>query len=144
MNGREFLDVARKLAVGRTEAEWRSAAGRAYYALFLEARARLENWGFRRPARDQVHAFVRLKFIYANDLELKRIGRDLEKLGAIRNEADYQLISPVHEFSTGRTARDAVELAERSILLLDQIEADPARLVSAIQSLRPPNSSTPG
>jgi hypothetical protein len=33
MDGRAFLAVARRLAHEPTEADWRSAAGRAYYAL---------------------------------------------------------------------------------------------------------------
>jgi hypothetical protein len=41
MDGRSFLDVATDLAAGPTEAHWRAAAGRAYYALFHEGLAAL-------------------------------------------------------------------------------------------------------
>lgn len=44
MNGRAFLEVARGLAQDATEAHWRSALGRAYYALLLEARDLLLRW----------------------------------------------------------------------------------------------------
>ena len=38
MDGRAFLNVARRLAQEPTEADWRTAAGRAYYALMLEGK----------------------------------------------------------------------------------------------------------
>src|ERR671933_661171 len=92
MNGRDFLDVARELSRGTTEAHWRAAAGRAYYALLLEGWATLEQWGFK-VAKQQVHALVRLKFTYANNADLRAIGDALDELVRLRNEADYQLKS---------------------------------------------------
>jgi hypothetical protein len=63
MDGRAFLTVARRLAHEHTEADWRSAAGRAYYALLLEGKAAFQRWGFTPPPRDQIHRFVRLCFV---------------------------------------------------------------------------------
>ena len=94
MDGRAFLEVARELASGATEAHWRTAAGRAYYALLLEGRARLQRWGFVATPRESMHTFVRLKFLYAGDPDLKRVGRALDRLSQLRNEADYQPASP--------------------------------------------------
>jgi len=43
MTGRELLAVAQQLAGAGTEAEWRSAISRAYYAAFHVARELLED-----------------------------------------------------------------------------------------------------
>ena len=86
-----MLDVARELAAGSSEAYWRSSVGLAYYALLHQVLDMLRRWGFSLPPRDKVHAFARLKLVYATDPDLKRIGLTLEALGRLRNAADYQL-----------------------------------------------------
>jgi hypothetical protein len=91
MDGRAWLDVARELATGPSEAHWRSSVGRAYYALLHEALHALRRWGLSLPPRDKVHTFARLKLVDATDPDLKRIGLMLEALGRLRNAADYQL-----------------------------------------------------
>jgi hypothetical protein len=67
MKGRAFLGAAREMAAGTTEDRWRTAAGRAYYALMLEGREALRRWGFSVPPRHNVHAFVRLRLVFAAD-----------------------------------------------------------------------------
>jgi hypothetical protein len=124
MDGRAFLDVARELAAGSSEAHRRSSAGRAYYALLHEALETLHRWGFSLPPRDKVHTFARLKLVYATDRDLKRIGLTLEALGRLRNAADYQL-TPSGPFGSARSATQALTDAESAIALLDAIEADP-------------------
>ena len=85
MDGRAFLQSARDLLATSSEANWRSAAGRAYYALLHEARAVLDRWSFPTPPGQSIHTFVRLRFTYAASAELKQVGRDLEGLGLLRN-----------------------------------------------------------
>src|SRR4029077_11794912 len=123
MDGREFLLVARELALGATEAHWRSAVGRADYALFLGGLAALERWGFARPPRHQVHAFVRLRFTYASDSDLRRAGKAIDDLVQRRNEADYQ-IAFYGSFADAAEANRVIREAESNLALLDQVEAD--------------------
>jgi hypothetical protein len=136
MRGRAFLDVAKRLVKRSEESSWRSAAGRAYYALFLESRDALERWGFAGPRRDQAHVAVRLKFLYAKDETLRKIAADLELLGSRRNAADYQIETPGPYFSNKTEASRMIENAELAIALLDQIDADDARRDAAIQAIR--------
>jgi hypothetical protein len=136
MDGRTLLDVARELAAGSTEAHWRSSVGRAYYALLHEVLGALGRWGFALPPRDKVHSFARLKFVFATDLDLKRIGLTLESLGRLRNTADYQL-GTSGPFASRRISASALNDAESVIVLLDAIEADPARHAGAVRTIPP-------
>ncbi len=58
MNPTSFLDVAEWLLTGESEADWRSAVSRAYYAAFHVARQLLQDCGFAVPRMEQVHVFV--------------------------------------------------------------------------------------
>ncbi len=134
MDGRKFLDVAGELVVGRSEAHWRAAAGRAYYAVLLEGRDCLHRWGFTPPPRDQVHAFVRLRFTYAPDPDLRQIGIALDYLSQLRNRADYEMSSA--SFATDRRAHRALTDATRAISILDAIDSAPPRRAAAIAAIR--------
>ncbi len=135
MDGRAFLGFARLLVGGTTEANWRSAAGRAYYALLLEGRESLGRWGFAPPPHHQVHAFVRLRFSYAADPDLKVIGDVVDRLGQLRNRADYDL-QPVTWFASSARTQRALTEAQTALDLLDQIEADSGRRSAAIAAIR--------
>jgi uncharacterized protein (UPF0332 family) len=134
MDGRAFLVVARELAAGSTAAHWRSAAGRAYYALFLEARDHLERGGFVPQKRDPVHSFVRLRFIYAADADLVKVGRTLDNLLQLRTTADYHLRTA--SFVDDTEAQTCLRDATAALALLDAVEADPARRAAAISAMR--------
>ena len=58
VNFRDYLSLARTLAGGMTEAEWRSASSRAYYAAFHVARLLLLDLGFRVPQADRAHGYL--------------------------------------------------------------------------------------
>ena len=135
MDGRAFLDVAERLAQGLTESDWRTSAGRAYYALMLEGRAALGRWGFMLPPHEQVHRFVRLRLTYAPDSDLKQVGRRLEELGLLRNRADYQIEKP-GPFASAIGAAQAVLKARDAISRLDQVDGDAARRAAAIAGIR--------
>lgn len=134
MDGRAFLDPAKDLVGGPTEAYWRAAAVHAYYGLLLECREALARWGRPLPPRESVHSFVRLKLVYASDSDLQTIGDALDHLVQLRNIASYRLSAP-KQFASGAAARQAVQMATDALALLDAIEADPARRAAAIASL---------
>ena len=136
MRGRALLTPARDLAAGPTEAYWRTAAVNAYYALLLECRDTLAQWGIAFQRQQSVHASVRLKLLYAADTDLKKIGRTLETLGQLRNLASYHLI-PLKQFASGAAAQQAIQDADDALTILDAIEADPARRAAAIAALPP-------
>jgi hypothetical protein len=128
--------VARELAAGSSETHWRSSTGRANYALLHEVLSALQRWGFPLPARDKVHAFARLKLIFATDPDLKRIGLTLEALGRLRNAADYQL-STSGPFGLARVAATALADAEAAVRRLDALEANPGRRNAVVGSIPP-------
>ena len=136
MNGRAFLGPAEDLAAGPGEAHRRSAAGRAYYAIFQEAFASLKRWGFRVPPRENVHAYVRLRFAYSSDPDARRIGDTLDNLSRLRNMADYQL-AEVDAFRTSKAAYQAINDSRSAIALLDAIEADPDRRAGVVGTILP-------
>jgi hypothetical protein len=136
MDGRAFLDVARDLAGGGTEAHWRSAIGRAYYALMLEGREALSRWGRTLPRGQNVHTWSRLRFTYAADVDLKEVGLALDDLVQLRNQADYNL-APSPVFASAARALQAIQRATDALARLDAIEADPARRAAAIAALPP-------
>ena len=96
----------------------------------------LGRWGFAVPPRDRVHTFARLKFVYATDADVKRIGFTLEALGHLRNPADYQL-GTSGPFVSPRIAVSTLTDAESAVALLDAIEADPAPCARATRTIPP-------
>ena len=136
MNGRAFLDPARDLVRGSSELHWRAAAGRAYYAAFQEARAALERWRVAIPPRENIHAAVRLRFLYAGHAEAKELGRTLDNLVRLRNEADYRLASP-GSFRDAVEAQAAIVEADELIARLDAIESAPTLRAEVASSIRP-------
>ena len=135
MRGREFLKSARDLLAVGGEPNWRSALGRAYYALVHEGTEALLRWGFPRPPGEQIHRFVRLRFDSTPHPDFRSIGIALDVLGRFRNQADYQLSNP-GVFANGVVAGQATRDATDAIAHLDAIEADNVRLAVAVAALR--------
>lgn len=135
MQGRVFLDLAREILAGDTEGHRRAALGRAYYGLMLECRDALFRWGFKIAPRDSVHTFVRLRFGYPADPELKSIGHALEKLGKLRSKADYDL-SSLPDFASNPPIRQAIDDATDALALLDAIDTDAVRRTAAVAAVR--------
>jgi hypothetical protein len=83
-----------------------------------------------------VHAWVRLPLVYAADANLKQIGKVLEDLVRLRNQASYDL-TPLPQFASPDAAQDAIQEAVDALALLDGIESDPVRQAAAIATIRP-------
>ena len=136
MPGRGFLDVASESAAGSSEFHWRSATVDAYYALFLECRDALFKWGFVHPRRDNIHTWVRLRFTYSRQNDLKQIADALDKLVRRRNHASYDF-APSTVFANPAAAWDAIQQAIDALAQLDPIDVDPVRRAAAIASIPP-------
>ena len=101
----------------------------------LEGWAALLRWGFVVPPREPIHRFVRLRFSYATDPDLNRVGDALDWLGRLRNQADYQPNTP-GPFKNALRVSQAIGDAEGSLLRLDQVETDATRRAVAIAGIR--------
>jgi hypothetical protein len=134
MRGRDFLDTASRLTRMNAESDWRSAIGRAYYALYLECRDALRRWGFAIPPRSS-HRDVYQHISFPNNVDLARIAKAFSNLSSVRNRADYDL-APHWMFASSAATIDAVREARDAITLLDAIDADPARRAQAITDIR--------
>ena len=89
MNFRDYLTVATRLMAGATEADWRSAISRAYYAAFHVGCDLLRTLGFRVPRADRAHAFVWLRLSNSGHPDVNQAGSDLNQFRGERNRADY-------------------------------------------------------
>ena len=135
MQGRAFLILAREQLAVADEVHRRGAVGRAYYALFLESREALSRWGLPPPRGISPHSYVRLRFVFPANPDLKKLGRALEELSHRRNDADYEL-APLAVFASDAEALRLVQRATDAIALLDAVDADPARRAAAVAAIR--------
>ena len=97
MTGTDFLPVAARLASGPTEADWRTAVGRTYYAVFHVARQLLEDLGFRVPHADRAHAYLWMRLSNCGNVQVERAAADLQLMRRHRNNADYDLHRPLKQ-----------------------------------------------
>lgn len=135
MDGRLFLAVARSLSAEDDEASLRTAAGRAYYALFLEARDARTRWGLAPVGNVKIHGTVREQFERTGDSSLEFIATRLRELFQLRAQADYENAIP-GPFESHFVVEEAVRHAEDAINLLLEIDDEPARRKAAIAAIR--------
>lgn len=123
MNGRDFLPLAAHLAGGTTEAEWRSAVSRAYYASFHVARRLLSELGFTVPRADRAHQYLVFRLSNSGEPPVEQAGRDFETLRRLRNRADYDELPALPQ----PQAFAGVRLAEHVIQTFDDARLEPVR-----------------
>jgi uncharacterized protein (UPF0332 family) len=111
------------LAAGATEADWRTAVSRAYYAAFHVARRLLADLSFTVPRADRAHQYLVYRLSNCGEAAGEQAGRDLETLRRLRNRADYDEVPAL----TQPQATAAVQLAEGIIGALDAARQEPAR-----------------
>lgn len=119
MEFRDYLSLAATLRDGSTEAEWRSASSRAYYAAFHVARQMLLSLGFVVPRADRAHAYLWLRLANAGHADVELAGNRLNHLRGDRNAGDYdetrtwrQVLAARHV----RTAEDIIQAIDAAMI----------------------------
>jgi uncharacterized protein (UPF0332 family) len=123
MDYRDYLTLAVSLAAGSTEAEWRAAVSRAYYAAFHVARELLLGLRFRVPHADRAHAYLWLRLANAGVADVQLAGNRLNALRHQRNRADYSARPSLLQ----TTAVNEIRNAQNIIQALDAAAVDPVR-----------------
>jgi uncharacterized protein (UPF0332 family) len=123
MTGRDFLPLAFRLVAATTEAEWRTAVSRAYYAAFHVARVLFEDLGFAVPRGEQAHGYLWLRLHNCGNLVLQQAGANLQALRRQRNRADYDF--QFQQLSSAAVPQ--VRLADNIIRGLDSALVEPIR-----------------
>ena len=126
IRGEEFLRLAENYAQGQTEADWRSAVSRAYYAAFHVARQFMGDLGFVTPRADQAHAFLWRRLGNCGHVPLALTGSRLNQLRGERNRADYDLSSDLAR----KDAQAAVKSAALIIATLQALSSEDRQLVT--------------
>lgn len=130
ISGREFLTLAETWSRSRTEAEWRCAVSRAYYASFHECRRLLNQLAFAVPRADLAHAYLWRRLENSGVESLASIGKDLGWMRSERNLSDYD----IHKTVARATAVRAVEASASVIDSLDRLsEADRRQATEAMR-----------
>lgn len=115
--------VGTTLAAGSTEAEWRTAVSRAYYAAFHGACDLLFLCGFSVPRAEQAHAYLSLRLSNAGDAQVVRAGKRLQLLRRNRNWADYEFRRLLDQL----LAKSQVQIAQDILSILEAAALEPIK-----------------
>ncbi len=118
-----FLDVAKKFLKIPSEAAYRSAVSRAYYATFHAASGLLAKLGIQTSTGSYAHGQLRARFNNCGVAEGAEIARWLQELHHHRLLADYELTSD--KFATQFQSGVWIIKAEQAILKLNSLAASP-------------------
>jgi hypothetical protein len=135
----DFLDIANRFHNAPTEAERRTAIGRAYYSLYNLLIDFLATSGIPLPGGGDNHAAVVYYLTRSGDAAADTIGQALKTLRWQRNQADYDLWRAIDV----RHSTLAFGLAHRQFVAFQGLPpAALAAFVSAVKRLgvyRPPS-----
>ena len=123
MDARTFLSTADQLAQGATEADWRSAVSRAYYAVFHVARQLFTACNFTVPRADRAHSYLWMGLCNCGEAAVQRAGAALDALRRLRNHADYDVARPLLQ----ATALTQVQNARQVLQALDAAAQEPLK-----------------
>jgi hypothetical protein len=129
----DFRRLAAEMLQGRcSPAQTRTAISRSYYAPFLIAKRDLgPHFFFEKGAK--AHEQVQQLFLSCGGPPLKAIGRKLDELRAVRNDADYDLADSYVD------SRDNARLEEqKSARLIRELKLvfDPTNISVHLQEMR--------
>jgi uncharacterized protein (UPF0332 family) len=133
MNGRDFLLVAYDLLDGLREADWRSAASRAYYAAFHAARDFMLAAGFSTPLAERAHAYLWHRLANSGHPDIVALGNTMSQFRGFRNSADYDTGHPLRL----ATAVHMVHAIDELIKRFDDLNSIPeirARVIDAMKT----------
>jgi uncharacterized protein (UPF0332 family) len=117
MTGHDFHSLAKQLASGTSEAEWRTSISRSYYGAFHVARTLLADLGFVIPADDKAHTHVYWRLNNCGVAVVRNAATDLYGLRRLRNRADYDL----HRAVDASLTHNQVTIASGIIQTLDNL-----------------------
>jgi uncharacterized protein (UPF0332 family) len=132
MRGRDFLDVAFDLAAGLREADWRSAASRAYYAGFHSARDLLSACAFSVPVSEQAHVYLWRRLRNSSHPDMKAAGAKMDQFRQVRNSADYD----TRRYFPQNLAMAMAETVEEIIKLFEALPSLPQTQTEFVESIR--------
>lgn len=134
MNPREFLDLARLLAIGTPKPAYlRTATSRAYYSAHHVGAATLVRMGCKISAGPSGHGDVWKRLQQSGDEELTVGGSLLADLYTNRIKADYRLEDRRAENQTN--VRGHIELAKKIVEAIERSCSGPKRqdIINAIK-----------
>jgi uncharacterized protein (UPF0332 family) len=122
MKPEAFLAVAKDLANGSREADWRSAVSRAYYAAFHASLTAINNCGVRFGKSSAAHEKLAICLQHAGSSQVTTAGMQLGSLRTARNEADYDLHSRL--FQSAHTPAIQISVAEQVVAATAAIQGN--------------------
>jgi uncharacterized protein (UPF0332 family) len=129
MDGKDFLELAKKLQNSEVEAERRTSVSRAYYAIFNHVKSFLNIHNIKLPRAAQAHEKAH-QYLYNSGIEeAEDLADTLDNLREKRNDADYELISPKYNHDKLNCGLTCVK-ANQFFARFDKI--NPASLVKGI------------
>jgi uncharacterized protein (UPF0332 family) len=98
MEGKDFLELAKKLQSFADEASLRTSVSRSYYAIFNHVKDFLNTNGISMPKAAQAHEKAHQYLSNSGIDEALDLADDLDNMRNRRNDADYEMRSPKYAY----------------------------------------------